>query len=623
MKEFQYPKDPQKNLLWRYNLLKRAKTDLSFRKVVKELFFKDILFAFNAFYYTLDVRKRPFQHQPFCTWEYQDECLVGLQESINGGRDEVWEKSRDMGASWMILGVFMHFWLSPLGGADFLLGSRVEDYVDRKGDMRALFPKLRYILYRLPIWLRPKGMNPRKHDTYSKLENPQTGSVVIGESNNANFSTGGRFLGILYDEFAKWEGTDEQAWTAGGDATPCRIANSTPFGAGGQYFKLVTDGRTLKRSLPWTKHPEKSAQLSCVWPAPNEEDKERLGEMWKAQEKLTSAWYQEQEKRRTPKEMAQEIDMNYLGSGSPVFDGKAWDSLQLYSRIPDKPKMWGVIDKGKKSIFFLSKLPLDIEEHLVVYNEYKAGQQYTIGVDVVEGVEDGDYAFVTVYNRITHSLDAFYYSRIDEVLLATILEIIADYYSPEEKKSYLAPWVGIETTGPGLATFNYAADRGIANLFMAPRYDISKGEVSYKKGWRTDRVSRAILIGGIKSWLIDAIGELNSHLLVGELMTFVHAPSGKAQAKSGCHDDGVMSFGIALQLDEICPLIKEAEEKRLLRMTDDITSVRTFTKIDEPTLEDRCMADVLAKKLIQQENKNEYPTWNQATCFDSFEMEDY
>lgn len=619
-KEFKYPKDPQDNLIWRYELLKRTKRDLYFREIVKELFFKDILFAFNAFFYTLDVRKRPFQHQPFCTWEYQDECIVGLQESIKLGRDEVWEKSRDMGASWMILGVFMYFWLSPQGGADFLLGSRVEDYVDRKGDMRALFPKLRYILYRLPIWLRPKGINPRKHDTYSKLENPETGSVVIGESNNANFSTGGRFLAILYDEFAKWESTDEQAWTAGGDATPCRIANSTPFGAGGQYFKLVTDGRTLKRSLSWTKHPEKAFGLSCVWPSLNEEDITRLGKSWRPNEKLTSPWYEEQEKRRSPKEMAQEIDMNYLGSGSPVFDGKAWTSLQLYSQISDNPKYWGIINLGTKSLYYTSFRPLDVEGHLIVYNKFKDGDQYTIGVDVVEGVEEGDYAFITIYNRIAHSLDAIYFSRIDEVSLATVIMLCADEYSPEIKKTHLAPWVGIETTGPGLSTFNFAVELGIANLFMAPRYDISKGEVSYKKGWRTDRVSRAILIGGIKSWLMDAVGELNSHRLVGEMMTFIHAPSGKAQAKSGCHDDGVMSFGIALQLDEICPLIKEAETKRLLRQPDDFTSKRTFVEIEEPkTIEERCFADAVAKKALVNDLKEYFPFNDQ--YFNSTELE--
>ena len=593
-KTFSYPKDPVKNLAWRYELLSRAKKDAYFRGVVKELFHKDILFAFNAFYYTLDVRKRPFQHQPFCTWSFQDECLVGLAESIKIGRDEVWEKSRDMGASWMILGVFMHFWLSPQGGADFLLGSRVEDYVDRKGDMRALFPKLRYILYRLPPWLRPRGMNPRKHDTYSKLENPQTGSVIIGESSNANFSTGGRFLAILYDEFAKWEVTDEQAWTAGGDASPSRIANSTPFGAGGKYFNLVTDGKTLKRSLPWTMHPEKAEGLYCLWPAPNEEDRDRLGELWKPLEKLKSPWYDRETDRRSSKEVAQEIDMNYLGSGSPVFDGKAWTSLQLFTQIPDKPLAWGIFDLGNKSFTLSKERPLDAENCLILYELYDENAQYTLGVDVVEGTEDGDYAVITTYNRINHSVVAVYFSRIDEVLLAIIVEIIADYFSPEEKKTHLAPWVGIETTGPGLSTFNFAVSAGIANLFMAPKYDTSNGSVSYKKGWRTDRISRNILISGIKSYLIDRIGELRSHRLIGELMTFVYSGNGKPQAKSGCHDDMVISLGICIQLDELCPLDEKAQERRLPRLPEDFSPSKELRKEEEVSLKEKCLLEALA-----------------------------
>ena len=86
---------------------------------------------------------------------------------------------------------------------------------------------------------------------------------------------------------------------------------------------------------------------------------------------------------------------------------------------------------------------------------------------------------------------------------------------------------------------------------MAPKYDTSNGSVSYKKGWRTDKTSRNILIGGIKSYLIDRLGEVHSHRLIGELMTFVHGSNGKPQAKSGCHDDMVISFGIALQLDDL------------------------------------------------------------------------
>jgi hypothetical protein len=221
-----YPKERAENLAWRIKILRKCEEDLEYRAKIIRLFHEDIIFAFNAFYYTYDVRKKPFHHIPFMTWDYQDEAILELQNCIKTGQDVAFEKTRDMGASWVVILVFHHFWSDPVGGGDMLFGSRIEDYVDKRGDMRTLFQKLRYAHYKLPRWLWPKGFSGRKHDNYAKFYNPETGSVISGESNNPNYSTGGRYIAVLFDEFAKWESTDEAAWTSAGDATPCRVAVS-------------------------------------------------------------------------------------------------------------------------------------------------------------------------------------------------------------------------------------------------------------------------------------------------------------------------------------------------------------------------------------------------------------
>ena len=245
----EYPKDYMENLKWRAELQVQCEKDAEYRHGVKKLFNEDVLFAFNAFFFTYDVRKRPRQHQPFCTYPYQDEFILKVADAIDKGYDLPIEKSRDMGASYVVIYTFLWYWLSPIGGGDFLMGSRIEDYVDKRGDMRSLFEKLRYGLYKLPKFLIPEGFIESKHDNYMRLVNPKTQSSITGESSNPNFSTGGRYKAILYDEFAKWE-HDEPAWTAGGDATPCRIPNSTPFGAAGTHYELVTSGQDKLRLTP-------------------------------------------------------------------------------------------------------------------------------------------------------------------------------------------------------------------------------------------------------------------------------------------------------------------------------------------------------------------------------------
>jgi len=592
-----YPKDPDENLRWRAKLLRRAAIDPLFKVKLIELFHSDILFAFNAFFYTLDVRKRPFHHLPFCTYPYQDEAILDIQKAISEGSDRVYEKTRDMGVTWMVLGVFFHEWMNRDGGGDFLLGSRIEDYVDKKGDPRTHFEKIRYLLRRLPKFIRPKGFNPRLHDTFMKLVNPQTGSTIGGESNNPNFSTQGRYAAILYDEFAKWESSDVAAWTAGGDASPCRIAVSTSFGASGQFYSLVTNGRTKKLTLHWKLHPEKAWGISGIWPAPNEGTRGQLGEAWRPEEKLTSPWYQKECERRTALEIAQELDIDYLGAGNPVFDGVAWEGLRIYSKIPEKVRKYGKIVIENLKIEWISE-PLDAEGFLLVFEEFSSDKTYSIGVDVVEGREDGDYAEIIVYDRSDKSVSAHYFSKLDEVTLARVVYTVSNVFSPEED-SYDSPWCGIETTGPGLATFDKAVELGVNNLFMAPRYDITKSGISYKKGWRTDTQSRNELISGIRTWLIDRAGRLNSQRLCGQLMTFVRSRTGKPIAKSGCYDDAVIAFGIAIQVDELAPRDEEKKEIRNASIDDYTRFKLESLKVDveeDNSIEARCLNTVLEKK---------------------------
>ena len=131
--ENNYPKGYRENMEWRTKLLRRCAKDWVFREKVRELFFRDPLFAFNALFFTYDPRKRPFHQQPFCTYPFQDEFILELVSAIQEGEDFLGEKSRDMGASWSVMLTFLWFWLNPSGGSDFLCGSRIEDYVD-KGD---------------------------------------------------------------------------------------------------------------------------------------------------------------------------------------------------------------------------------------------------------------------------------------------------------------------------------------------------------------------------------------------------------------------------------------------------------------------------------------------------------
>jgi len=587
----EYPKEYRDNLSWRRKILSRARLDPIYRRKVKELFHRDVLFAFNAFFYTLDVRRRPYHHQPFCTYSYQDNAILEIAACIDKGEDIPVEKSRDMGASWIVILIFLWFWLAPDGGADFLLGSRIEDYVDKKGDMRTLLQKARYALYRLPKWLQPKGFQLKHHDNFMKLQNPETGASITGESNNPNFSTGGRYLAILFDEFAKWESTDTAAWTAAGDATPCRIPVSTPFGAAGKYYDIIHSGKKKLR-LHWSLHPRKAEGAYCSFPRTEEESYYEHDD--ELELLVRSPWYDSEEARRTPLEMSQELDINYIGAGNPVFDGKAGKRVIALLRVPRSPERWLLPNFAAEEFAVHQEEPRDLEGYLTIWQLPHPTTSYVLGVDVVEGVEGGDYGVIKVFNRETKSVDASYFSRLDEVQLAKVVRLVA-----REFNTYEPPWVAIETTGPGLATFDFCDQvHDMENLFMMPVYDTTKSSPSYKKGWKTTTSSRNALVGGVTDWLLESRGWADSRCC-RERTTFIRNKTGKPIAKSGAHDDEVISLGICIQVDLLAPH-EEKEEKVALRkdgLPENIFDIEAYRKDDPPlSIEDHCLATVAARK---------------------------
>jgi hypothetical protein len=242
--------------------------------------------------------------------------------------------------------------------------------------------------------------------------------------------------------------------------------------------------------------------------------------------------------------------------------------------------------------------PLDWEGHIISYEPFENGCAYAIGVDVATGKEEGDFSFIVVLNRNTKNVDAVYWGHCDEVALAYNCSVISKLYTPEDDSDE-APWMGIEAgpAGPGLATFDKAVELEIGNLFMAQRYDVTKGGVSFKKGWRTDSTTRPELVAGIREYLQDRIGTLHSQRLIGELMTFVRSRTGKPEAKSGCHDDAVFALGIAIQVDQLAP-----GRDKLTELRDAVPSDYTMADLEsrrldhEPSAEELCFATAVKKQ---------------------------
>lgn len=521
---------------------------------------EDILFFFNTFLWTQDPRKRPAD-LPFVTYSYEDEYIKWLCEHIEKGKDCFTEKSRDMGISWSICGVVLWYWMFRDG---FLahLGSKKEDDVDRSGDIRSLFEKLRYCVRELPDWLRPYQFDWKKHSMFMRLINPMNNNAITGESSNRDFGRAGRYSLIILDEFAAMEYAEE-AWTATGDSSPCRIVCGTPKGTGNKFWQLRYKSKIDIFTAHWTMHPEKSK--GCVDKKTNTEiSSPDAFNLWKSGGDVSSPWYEAEKNRRLTAEkqskidIAQELDIDYIASGDPFFD------VQSLNRQAEWTETENWIDFGGKRQVILGTLTeidgkIEFRPNkngwLRLFEKPTLGGQYVGALDPAEGLTHGDYSAGAFREKKTRNLVAGLYGHFDYDELAYYGFLVSRYFN--------SCLICAEAGGYGAAVNKRLYDLG-ANCARA--VDLSSGSIEEKDklGFITNSKSRPIMLGDLEAEIREGACELRDKDLKNECMNFVNN-DGKPQAAEGATDDYLMAFAIAGQLLRFRPYSVELEKRNRLR----------------------------------------------------------
>lgn len=325
------PKYEKENLQWREDLLRKAEKDKGLQIDLLAACKESLLFWINTFvmtYHQFDVDPETGMrieavnaNVPFVTWQIQDELFNTFRSCLKDGKDILIDKSRDMGASWCCI-VFIHWiWLFS-SEKNMLELSRTESYVDQTGNMKALFQKHDYINKWLPAWMVPPQCNMgEKHRTKMHMKNILNNSTIDGESTTQHAASGARLYIALLDEFSKVEhGALMRSATR--DAAYIRIVNSTPAGAGTEYSRWKYDGTIKVFKLPFWEHPKKGK-----------------GRYVKATEtggwEIRSPWFNNEEKVRSPKELAREVLMQDIESGDMFFTIPSIDKhIALFAKKP-------------------------------------------------------------------------------------------------------------------------------------------------------------------------------------------------------------------------------------------------------------------------------------------------
>ncbi|MEX5768806.1 TerL protein [Serratia nematodiphila] len=327
---------------WRMERLKRIRANPESLPIMKA-FYKDNPAQFIIDWgMTVDPRnvERGLPARiPFLLFPKQEEWIQWFVEHWWASKPGITEKTRDMGMSWLTVGMASSLCLFNRGVfAGF--GSRKEEYVDKIGSPKSLFDKARNFISLLPVEFRG-GWSAKQHAPHMRILFPETESAMTGEAGDG-IGRGDRTSFYIVDESAFLERPYlvDASLSA---TTNCRQDISTPNGMANSFAERRHSGKIDVFTFHWRDDPRKD-----------------------------QAWYDKQVEELDAVTVAQEIDINYSASVEGVLIPSAWVQAAIDAHIalgiePTGVRMGAldVADEGKDTNAFTSRhgfLLEDIDE---------------------------------------------------------------------------------------------------------------------------------------------------------------------------------------------------------------------------------------------------------------------
>lgn len=490
---------------------------------VKEKCASDFLFWINTFAWTHDprlVKEGQQPYNPFVTYPFQDNAIAWMRERL-GHKDCIVVKSRGVGVTWMVIAMFVHAWLFKRDWR-FGLVSREEREVD--GMDKSLFAKVDRLLEVQPDFLLPGGYSYESRlGCFRKellLKNFETRSVIEGSATTGNMFRGDRHTAILWDEMAADQvDVGRNALASTQFVTECRIMVSTPQGGVGAFAEQASNRLDARRDIHWSEHPVFSAGM---------EDRPGLNPQGK-----WSPWYQEQRDRMVnPAMIAQELDLDFVGSSSPFFPSELVRKLLDNDATP--PYMRGVLE------FDIEKAMRPAEDALHQFPKFverddgnlwlwllpaampegkpRLSETFVVGVDVASGTGATNSVLSIVERRTGEKVAELATPHLSPDRMADLAVGVARWFND----AFLI-W---EVNGPGGIFGQRVMDLGYRNVYYRTDEQSLVKTTKPIPGWHASNQSRRTLFGTYLQALSGRTFINRSRTALEELRQYVYLPNG-------------------------------------------------------------------------------------------------
>lgn len=229
--------------------------------------------------------------------------------------------------------------------------------------------------------------------------------------------------------------------------------------------------------------------------------------------------------RQFDQEYPSEPDDAFLLSGEGIFDNK------FIKRLRDAITLKG---SRYEVDFVKDKVIPSSTGELVIYRKPEKGKRYVLAADTAKGKEDGDYDAAYVLEERTGEMCAALHGKWDTDLYGKKLNTLGLYYN--------TALLAVENNNTGESVLN--------TLYNTCHYPLLYMHKKGSLGWNTNQATRPVMISDFKEAIRDQLYHIYCQELYSECMTLIDK-NGKAEADSGCHDDRIMAYSIALQVRQV------------------------------------------------------------------------
>src|SRR5690348_2122851 len=223
--------------------------------------------------------------------------------------------------------------------------------------------------------------------------------------------------------------------------------------------------------------------------------------------------------------------------GLPRFD---LDALDIMKREHAKePEFRGWLHDSPYNVLHI-KPEANPKGWVRMWEYPKGGHEYVIGADVAEGLEGRDYSSAHVLDRADLHIVATWHGHIEPEKFGQELAKLG--------RTYNTALVGVESNNHGLTTLVALKNAGYQRIYYQSSID-TRTRKTERIGWKTDIKTKPFMIDELSDYLSSG-GQVIDADTIQELMTYGIDEQGKTEAQEGCHDDRIVSFAIAIQMNK-------------------------------------------------------------------------